>query len=292
MSGKDLVINIDKPEGLSSQQAVTKVKRIFSAKKAGHAGTLDPLATGVLLVCTNEATKITRFLAECDKEYVATMKLGERTDTFDSEGKVIRRVEDFSLDSDAVKSALKDFSGSIKQTPPMYSAIKVSGKPLYKLARKGIEVERRQKEIKIYDIAMVRFDAPHLVIRVSCSRGTYIRTLCDDIGTALGVGAHVTALIRTRVGNFRIEDSASLESLPHMEKAVCSIDAALAFLNSIELSENDFLKAKKGMPITLAVRPSMPLNAYVRLKSPDGKFFAIGRTAGCTLKIERLLNVL
>lgn len=137
MSEKNLVINLNKPEGMSSQQAVTRVKHIFAAKKAGHAGTLDPIATGILLVCVDEATKITRFLAETDKEYVAVMKLGERTDTFDSEGQVIKKVENFELEEDKIATVLERFKGTIKQTPPMYSAIKVSGQPLYSLRVKA-----------------------------------------------------------------------------------------------------------------------------------------------------------
>ena len=292
MKDKNSVININKPEGMTSQQAVTRVKHILSAGKAGHAGTLDPIATGILLVCINEATKITRFLTEADKEYIAVMKLGERTDTFDAEGKIIKKVEPLCLDEDRIKTVLEGFKGAIKQTPPMYSAIKVSGRPLYKLARKGMEVERPQKNVNIYELDMVRFEVPFLEIRVLCSKGTYIRALCDDIGTTLGVGAHITALRRTKTGDFRIEDSAEFWDLPFKEKSVCSIDTALKQLNDVILAQGEFLKAIKGMAVMPENFEELPMDSYLRLKNPEGKLFAIGKVAASSVRVERLLNIL
>jgi len=292
MKDKNSVININKPEGMTSQQAVTRVKHILSAGKAGHAGTLDPIATGILLVCINEATKITRFLTEADKEYIAVMKLGERTDTFDAEGKIIKKVETFSLDEDRIKTVLEGFKGAIKQTPPMYSAIKVSGRPLYKLARKGMEVDRPQKNVNIYELDIVRFEVPFLEIRVLCSKGTYIRSLCDDIGTTLGVGAHVTALRRTKTGDFRIEDSAGFGDLPFKEKSVCSIDTALRQLNDVILAQGEFLKAIKGMAVMPENFEELPMDSYLRLKNPEGKLFAIGKVTASSVRVERLLNIL
>jgi len=289
---KNLVINLNKPKGLSSQQAVTKVKHILSAKKAGHAGTLDPIATGVLLVCLDEATKITRFLTETEKEYIARIKLGERTDTFDSEGKIIQKVENFSVNEDMVQGVLKKFKGAIKQIPPMYSAIKVSGSPLYKLARKGIEIEREPKEIIIREIEMLGLNAPFLEIRVLCSKGTYIRALCDDMGVALGTGAHMVGLRRTRVGDFKIQDSAGFDELPDKEKSLCSIDSALKRFREIILSSQDFLRAINGAAITAEGLSELPENSYLRLKDPDGKLFAIGKTKDSSIKIERLLHIL
>ncbi len=299
MSEKNLVINLNKPEGMSSQQAVTRVKHMFAAKKAGHAGTLDPIATGILLVCVDEATKITRFLAETDKEYIAVMKLGERTDTFDSEGQVIKKVENFELEEDKIETVLERFKGKIKQIPPMYSAIKVSGQPLYKLARKGIEIERPHRSVNIYNLDLISFAIPFLEIRVLCSKGTYIRSLCDDIGTALDVGAHIVALKRTKLGDFRIEDSAELGELPDKKESVCSIDKAIKYLKEIVLTPDDFLKAINGAMIAPAELSALPLNFYLRLKNPEGKLFAIGKVTRCesrptcpAIKIERLLNVL
>lgn len=292
MDGKNLVINLNKPKGLTSQQAVTKVKHIFAARKAGHAGTLDPIATGILLVCLNEATKITRFLADADKEYLAMMKLGERTDTLDSEGKIIYKAPHFSVDKNLIEPVLERFRGNIQQVPPMYSAIKVSGKPLYMLARKGIEIERQHRSVNIYKLDMIGFVPPFLEIRALCSKGTYIRTLCDDIGTALGIGAHVVELKRTKIGDFILNDSADLDELPHKEKSVRSIDASLSHLKDIILSSSDFIRMANGAMITSENLPELPADSYLRLKNPDGKLFAIGKSTGSGIKIERLLHIL
>ncbi|MBI1812101.1 MAG: tRNA pseudouridine(55) synthase TruB [Nitrospirae bacterium] len=292
MDNKNLVINLNKPKGLTSQQAVTKVKRIFAARKAGHAGTLDPIATGILLVCLNEATKITRFLADADKEYIAVMKLGERTDTLDSEGKIIYKAPDFSVDKNLIETVFERFRGNIEQIPPMYSAIKVSGKPLYMLARKGIEIERQHRSVNIYKLDMIGFAPPFLEIRALCSKGTYIRTLCDDIGTALGMGAHVVELKRTKIGDFMLKDSAAFDELPHKEKAVCSIDASLSHFKDIILSSRDFIRMANGAMIASENLPELPADSYLRLKNPDGKLFAIGKSTGSGIKIERLLHIL
>lgn len=291
MTDRNLIINVNKPKGMTSQHVVTQIKHIFSAKKAGHAGTLDPIATGVVLVCINEATKITRFLTNADKEYTARMKLGERTDTLDSEGRIIEKAGEFSLKIDAIWAVLKQFKGTTKQTPPMYSAIKVSGTPLYKLARKGMEIERPQKEINIYELDMLGFTAPFLEIRVVCSKGTYIRALCDNIGTALGVGAHVVELKRTRIGDFLIQDSANLSELPDKEKSFYSIDAALKGLGEFVLSSDDFSKAANGVPITPCNISGFPAGSFLRLRNPEGKLFAIGRVTDRAIRIERMLHL-
>lgn len=287
----NLVINLNKPKDITSQQAVIKVKKIFKVRKAGHAGTLDPIATGVLLVCINEATKITRFLSDLDKEYIALMKLGERTDTFDSAGRIIHKVENFSLEMNEVENVLDRFRGTIKQVPPMYSAIKVSGQPLYKLARKGIEVERPHRSVNIYELEIMQFEIPFIEIRVSCSKGTYIRTLCDDIGAALGVGAHITALKRIRTGDFRIENSADLDELPHKKESLSSVDSALRHLRDAVLTHQDFSMAINGMPITTQNLSALPADEYIKLRDPDGRLFAIGKTTDNKIKIERLLHL-
>ncbi|MBI4691560.1 MAG: hypothetical protein HY754_15045 [Nitrospirae bacterium] len=197
----------------------------------------------------------------------------------------------FSLDEDKIRTVLERFKGTIKQTPPMYSAIKVSGMPLYKLARKGIEIERPYKFINIYEIKLAGFIPPFLEIRVSCSKGTYIRTLCDNIGTALGMGAHVTDLKRTKTGDFGIEDSADISELPGKEISLCSIDTALKRFKDVVLAQRDFLRVIKGMMIIRDDLLELPLNSYLRLKSPDGKMFAIGKATETGIKIERLLNI-
>lgn len=286
----NIIINLNKPKDISSQQAVLKVKKLFAARKAGHAGTLDPIATGVLIVCLNEATKITRFLSDLDKEYTVTVKLGERTDTFDLTGRLLEKKDSFSLSEKDVQDILKNFIGQIKQTPPMYSAIKIKGQPLYKLARRGIEIKRPERLIHIYGLNLVGFAPPYLDLTIRCSKGTYIRTLCDDIGNALGVGAHMTSLERTKVGNFRIEDSASIEELSYKKESIHSIDSAISFFDELILDEESYRKAKNGMPV-IPITENKLINQYLRLKGGAGNsLFGIGRVEGNRIKIERLLN--
>lgn len=296
----DIIINLDKPKGISSHQAVSRVKKILGARKAGHAGTLDPLATGILLVCVNEATKITRFLSDMDKEYVALMKLGEKTDTLDAEGEVIRRAGELSVGAGDIEHALKKFTGAVSQTPPMYSAVKMNGKPLYKLARKGIEIERKERVINIYDIRVTAFSLPYLEIAVSCSKGTYIRTLCDDIGDALGVGAHIAGLKRTRIGDFRIDDAITIDRLEKLAgdpepgvmgkgPSMVGIDAALSRLRELLLNESEFKMMSNGMPVRCAEGLQLT-GGYIRLKDPSGSLFGIGKIEGNLIKMDRMLH--
>ena len=289
----NVVINLNKPKGISSQQAVTRVKRITGVRKAGHAGTLDPMATGVLLVCTGEATKITRFLTDLDKEYLTIMKLGEKTDTYDSEGTVVQRSEGFSLGKEDIENVLAGFRGTIEQTPPMFSALKVGGRPLYSLARRGIMVERAGREITIHRMEISGFSLPFVEMKISCSKGTYIRSLCNDIGEALGVGAHITGLQRTQIGGFRIEDSVTLDELeksPAAGNAFVSIDEALGHLREMSLDERDFTRAKNGLSVKHHAS-GLPQESFIRLKDPSGHLFAVGRVFDNTVKIERILHL-
>lgn len=301
------VINLDKPRGISSQLAVTKVRRLLNTKKAGHAGTLDPIATGILLVCLGEATKITRFLAGADKEYVAVMKLGEKTTTLDSEGEVIERTDCPYLEEQQAIQVVESFKGTIKQTPPMFSAIKLGGSPLYKLARKGLTVERAERVVTIHNLEITGFDPPFLEIKVACSKGTYIRTLCSDIGDALGVGAHMRGLKRTRIGAFRIEDSITLEELGDqavkalnalnasdggriLSPSITDIDTALGYMEEIIVTGKEFVGAWNGVPFSRQDLAQSGLE-FVRLKDPGRNLFAIGRVTGDIIAIERKLNI-
>lgn len=293
----DCVINLDKPKGITSQEAVSRVKRLLRVKKVGHAGTLDPNATGVLLILINEATKIAGFLSDLDKEYIATLKLGERTDTFDSDGKVIEKKEYHHIKIEDINRVLDTMKGTIRQIPPMYSALKHKGKPLYTLARKGIEVERSERTVNIYRLDMLRFNPPYLELSIACSKGTYIRSLAEDIGNSLGVGGHITKLKRVMIGEFKVKDSVDLKDVGE-EKVCLTLDSALSHLKEIILSEGDFSYAKNGRPITL--KEPMTLSekkTYLRLKSPDGKLFAIGAlhtevkgTMPC-IRIQRQLHL-
>ncbi len=310
------VINLNKPKGITSHQAVENVRRISGIKKAGHAGTLDPLATGVLLVCTGEATKITRFLSDLDKEYIAVVKLGEKTDTYDAEGEVTEKSEGFSLRREDVERILPEFTGTIEQLPPMYSAVKLGGKPLYKLARKGLTVEREKRVVTVHDIRITGFELPFVALRVSCSKGTYVRALCNDIGEALGVGAHITGLVRTRIGGFSVEDSVALDELENLLRkchaelvsasletlkrvqgdikgvlpSIHSIGSALRHLGELRLTEGDFSRARNGLPIRRC-DSSFQDGEYILLKDPSGNLFAIGKAADRSIKIERMLHI-
>ena len=204
--GRDIhgVFLLDKPQGMSSNDIMQKVKRIFQANKAGHTGALDPLATGMLPICLGEATKFSQFLLDADKRYLVTAKLGERTDTSDAEGQIVETRE-VKVKTPEILTALEQFRGDILQVPTMFSALKHNGKPLYEYARQGITVEREARPITIFELNFIEYNAPYLTLEVHCSKGTYIRTLVDDLGEALGCGAHVTMLRRTAVADYPTE---------------------------------------------------------------------------------------
>jgi len=285
------VINVNKPKHISSHGAVTRVKHHFGARKAGHAGTLDPMATGVLIICLNEATKIAGFLSDLDKEYFVRLKLGERTDTCDATGNITEQAPCPSFRETDILRILEQFTGRIQQVPPMYSALKKNGQPLYKMARKGLTVDRPSRTVTIQSIELKNIRPPFLDLNVSCSKGTYIRTLCDDIGQALGTGAHMVSLERTRTGPFRIEDAVPLDDLTssHMG-AFYSIDAALLHLDEILLDTDTYKKALNGRPFRFRHK-TLQADQYVRLKSPEKILFGIGRVEGDTIKIARLLHI-
>lgn len=294
----NIVVNLNKSRSITSHDAVTAVKKLFKVKKAGHAGTLDPAATGVLLVCLNEATKITGLLSGLNKEYVMTMKLGETTDTYDSEGMVVKKMETLSVTRSDIEKTIYKFTGDIEQIPPMHSAIKVSGVPLYELARKGIEIERTPRKVTVKSIEILNYENPFLTLKVSCSKGTYMRSLCNDIGSDLGTGAYITELVRTGIGSFTIENSAGLEELPHKSCALHTIDASLNHLPEIILEGSYLERARHGNTITIS-SSSRSLNGgatalyvqYIRLKDPNGKIFGIGKIQGDSVKIERLFKI-
>jgi tRNA pseudouridine55 synthase len=287
----DRVLVLDKAAGLSSQQAVTEVKRALRARKAGHAGTLDPMATGVLLVCLGEATKISRLLMDLRKEYRATLRFGERTDTFDAEGEVVEKVEGVVPAIEEINKALGSFRGRIMQRPPMYSALKRNGTPLYKLARKGLEVERQEREVTVYSIEAVHYGFPFLELLLSCSKGTYVRSLADDLGRTLGTVAHLSGLRRTAVGTFRADDAVSLEALREGAGSLLSIDEALEHVPDVTLKEADFKRARHGGAVSASGYRLMEGVAVIRLRDPEGRTFALGRAVDGALKVERVLHV-
>jgi tRNA pseudouridine55 synthase len=293
----DLIINLNKSPGITSHQAVAEVKRLLGVKKAGHTGTLDPMATGVLLVCLNEATKVSRFLLDMDKQYRAIVKLGERTDTYDSQGRVIEQKDTSAVTEEAVVRAVTMFEGSMTQKPPMYSAVKVQGKKLYELARKGIQIERQERRVCIYSLRVSGFDLPYFDLAISCSKGTYVRTLCDDIGAVLGTGAHLFSLERSAIGSFDIKNSTRQEEMGRddffemKKKSVSTIDEALSGLKEIVLCEADYRGALSGVPIKSNIIKELSDCSFVKLKGPRRELFGIGRIDSDLIRIERIINI-
>ncbi|HXM83743.1 MAG TPA: tRNA pseudouridine(55) synthase TruB [Burkholderiales bacterium] len=285
----DAALLLDKPIGASSNRVLQDVKQIFGAKKAGHAGTLDPLASGLLLVLFGEATKFAGPLLDADKEYVATLKLGERTSTGDAEGQLLETKE-VEVSNHELLAALDRFRGKIEQLPPMHSALKRDGVPLYKLARRGETVERKPRQVQIFELEKLAFEPPRLEIRVRCSKGTYIRTLAEDLGQALGTLAHLSALRRTACGGFRVADAASLEVLGTMPAAertrrLLSLQSLLSDLPRVELDRDAETRFRNGQALSM---PGLEAGVFAVLR-PDGSVIGLGKAdAAGALKPLRL----
>ncbi len=281
----DAVISINKPRDITSQDAVTRVKRILKVKKAGHTGTLDPMATGLMLVCINRATRLASYLSGLDKEYRAVMKLGETTDTQDAYGRVIEKAATAGLGAGVVEETLRSFRGRILQHPPMFSALKHKGRPLYEYARKGIDVERRTREVNIHALDILSIDLPFVTFLVRCSSGTYIRTLCHDAGRKLGTGAHLSGLERTAIGPFKVSDSLSFEELKTTGagKGVYTMDEALSWLPELRINETLVRGVTHGTPVRADIAGGFAGDIKtapgIRIKSPQGELLAIGRVS-------------
>ena len=282
-----LVIN--KQKSWTSADVVNKIKRVLKIKKAGHLGTLDPDATGVLPIALGKATKVIRYINEGDKEYQVVMKLGEKTDTLDAAGKVIETKEIPKLDKDKIEKILKDFTGKISQTPPAYSAVKVDGVRAYELARKGKDVQIKPRDIIIKEISLTKINIPFIAFNVVCSKGTYIRSLCSDIGERLGTAAHMFSLIRSASGQFKINDAVNIDDLG--KGRIIKIDEALGFMPEIRIKKGFEDKVKNGMPITALFiekgSADFSLNDKVRIYS-DEKLMAVGIARFNSLQIEGL----
>jgi tRNA pseudouridine55 synthase len=281
------VVIVDKPSGITSHDAVDRVRKLLGVKKAGHTGTLDPMATGVLAVCVGEATKIASFLSGDDKVYEATMRLGVRTDTQDMTGQVVTEQEARVTEAD-VKAVLADFAGTITQVPPQYSAVKVRGKALYKWARKGIRVEAPAREVEIREILLRGIELPGVRFTVTCSKGTYVRTLCADMGDRLGCGAALERLRRTRSGIFREEDAVGLDGesddgiRAKLEQGLIPMSRALPGLRDIvipPLLEQKLLKGHQPDVEGLAALqiPSLAAADVVKFITGDGRLVALAR---------------
>lgn len=283
------ILNILKPKGISSHKAVSEVRDILNIPKAGHAGTLDPAASGVLLVCIGKATKIVEFLVGMKKHYQGEMILGLSTDTQDSEGKIIQKREvKTGIDEKRIKDIFQKYEGTINQIPPMFSAGHYKGERLYRLARKGIEVKRNPKKIKIYQLNLMNFYrevTPIVKFEVICSKGTYIRTLCNDIGDELGCGAHLSNLVRKKVGNFNIEDSVNLGELRKDKtlgkRYLISIDSALEELIKIIVKSEAIKTVLNGGIISSEQIVEVPEG----IKTEKSKFVKIFDVKGNLLSI-------
>ncbi|KIP79828.1 tRNA pseudouridine synthase B [Vibrio harveyi] len=278
------VILLDKPTGISSNDALQKVKRIFFAEKAGHTGALDPLATGMLPICLGEATKFSQFLLDSDKRYRVIAKLGERTDTSDSDGEVVEtRPVDVNLEK--LEACIDTFRGKSDQVPSMFSALKYQGKPLYEYARKGIEVPRESRKIMVYEIVLHRFEGDEVEMEVHCSKGTYIRTIVDDLGEMLGCGAHVTMLRRTGVAKYPYEKMVTLEQLNELleqahrdevapkellDPLLLPMDTAVEDLPEVNLNAELTNLVQHGMPVQVF---GAPAGTPLRMTSGEEKLF-------------------
>jgi tRNA pseudouridine55 synthase len=275
------ILLLDKPLGITSNDALQRVKHLFRARKAGHTGSLDPLATGLLPICLGEATKISAFLLDADKRYRVKVKLGVTTTTADAEGEVLEEKPITGVDQARIEAALESFRGEIDQLPPMYSAIKHKGERLYNLARQGIEVEREPRRITIHSLVLLDWQAPEFSLDVHCSKGTYVRTLAEDIGNVLGCGAHVTALHRSGVGPFGDAQMVSMEQLEAqrsdgaaaLDSLLLPLESGLAHWPEVRLSDDAAYYMRKGQAVLV---PQAPTDGWVRLYTKTGEFLGAG----------------
>jgi len=291
------ILLLDKPKGLTSNAALQSVKRLFNAKKAGHTGSLDPLASGMLPICFGKGTKFSRFLLEADKTYRVVMQLGIRTDTGDAEGEVITKHAVPTLHQNQVLDVFKKFSGKIEQIPSMFSAIKHQGKPLYTFARRGIVIDRPKRAVQIYELTLLRVEKNRVEFIVRCSKGTYVRTLVDDMGEVLKVGAHVTELRRLDAGHFNEKQMVSLQDLKfaadqgyfsRLDKFLLPLESIISCSESVYLTSKMAFCIKQGGAIKITQSVS---EGYVKLYLSDHAFLGVGKIlSDGQIIAEQLLN--
>jgi tRNA pseudouridine55 synthase len=286
--GRDVdgILLLDKPQQLTSNEALQRVKRLYQANKAGHTGSLDPLATGLLPVCLGGATKFSSYLLDADKHYRVRVRLGITTTTADAEGEILETRPVEGVDAARIRLVMEHFLGPIEQLPPMYSAVKHQGERLYKLARQGIEVERQPRTVIIYRSELIDLTLPELELDVHCSKGTYVRTLAEDIGAALGCGGHVIALRRTGVGPYvepqrrfvtleEIEDliAAHEDPLPELDSLLLPLESALEHWPAVRLTADAAFYLRQGQAVLV---PQAPTEGLVRLYDPSRHFLGVG----------------
>ena len=279
----DGILILDKPQGYSSNGALQQCRRALDAQKAGHTGALDPLATGVLPVCFGEATKFSQYLLDAEKAYLATICFGEIRTTGDAEGEVVETSSASHLTAESVEQAMQGFKGAIKQVPPMYSALKKDGQPLYKLARQGIEIEREARDVVIEAFDMLDFipgERAFCQVFVRCSKGTYIRSLAEDLGASLGVGAHLTALRRTEAGPFDLSDAMTLEQVQSAGQDLVTrllpVDAGLQYLTRLTLGEQEIEKLLQGQRVCVLNDAN---SGIVRVARASGEFVGLAKAS-------------
>ncbi len=278
------ILLLDKPLGITSNDALQRVKILYRARKAGHTGSLDPLATGLLPICLGDATKLSAFLLDADKRYQVRVKLGVTTATADAEGEVLETASTEGVDEERIREILPQFTGEIDQLPPMYSALKHKGERLYKLARQGIEVERKPRRINIFSMTLSDWDGDEFTLDVHCSKGTYVRTLAEDIGREAGCGAHVAALRRTGVGPYGDDQMITAEHLETLrgqgneplDALLLPLESALMHWPEVRLSDDAAYYMNKGQAILI---PNAPTEGCVRMYTKDGGFMGVGEIA-------------
>jgi tRNA pseudouridine55 synthase len=276
-SGFSGILNINKPSGLTSHDVVVRVRRL-TGHKAGHAGTLDPMATGVLLICVGQATRVTEYLVAGRKQYRAVVRFGVSTDTYDADGSITQSVESFHLTQDQIAGALVAFQGVSQQVPPPYSAIRQKGQRLYELARRGIPVQAPPRTVEIDGIELVAWEPPYLTLDVTCSPGTYIRSLAHDLGQRLTIGGHLAALTRLASGGWRLQDACTLDDLreavgeDRWAHLLHPLDAALQDFERVELSADLARRVSQGQAVLLDRPPQTPL---ARAYAPDNSLVAV-----------------
>ena len=286
------ILPVEKGTGVTSFQVVAHLRRVLRAPRIGHGGTLDPAATGLLPILIGEATKLTPYLVELDKEYVATVRLGITTESQDLSGAVLETRTVPDLPQAALAAALAPFVGVIRQLPPMFSALHRGGKRLYDLARQGVEVEREPREVTIHEIRLESVSLPDFVIRVRCGKGTYVRTLAADVGAALGCGAALAGLVRTRVGPYAVENAVSWDEVREARSGerlwprLLPPDSALAALAPVRLDAG----AARAFAHGQAVATGLPVRGFLRVYGPDGALLGVGQGLGDRVKPERLLH--
>ena len=288
----DGLLLIDKSHGLSSNQIVSKIKFLFTPKKVGHTGTLDPMATGLLPICLGEATKFSSYLLNADKTYEALIQLGYKSSTGDSEGKIIKQDIKNLPSLNLVKKALQKFKGQIYQTPPMYSALKHKGKPLYLYAREGLEIKRTKRKIMIHSIEVLDFYEDKLKLKIECSKGTYIRTLAEDIGAKLNVGAYLLELERTNIGHLNLEKALKIEEIEKLKdenkpEILLPMETLLNSFKKMKLK----IKEENALRDGKIIKKTKSLSGYYRLYGKGNKFIGLGEVDEIeNLKVKRLIS--